>query len=140
MLPADSILPNKSQPCGTRETVAKSDKSAQWVETDSNDIGDSPALLQKMAKKPRAAQLERVRIVASQAGVTQNGVGSTKPANVFNPSCAPFEAHRAILESRSVDRVCNFALEELGRINTNFDPAWMSGKIISCTVSSFSNY
>jgi len=41
------------------------------------------------------------------------------------------EAHRALLASRSVDRVWNFALEELGRININFDPAWMSGKNIS---------
>jgi hypothetical protein len=38
------------------------------------------------------------------------------------------EAHRALQESRSVDRVWNFALEELGRMNINFNPAWMSGK------------
>ena len=38
------------------------------------------------------------------------------------------EAHRALGESKSVDRVWNFAFEELGRINVNFDPAWMSGK------------
>ena len=49
------------------------------------------------------------------------------------------EAHRALLESRSLDTVCNFALEELGRMTINFDPAWMSGKNISCTVSSISN-
>ena len=49
------------------------------------------------------------------------------------------EAHRALRESRTVDRVWNIALEELGRININFDSAWMSGKNISCTVSSFSN-
>jgi hypothetical protein len=49
------------------------------------------------------------------------------------------EAHCALRESRSIDRVWNFALEELGRINISFDPAWMSGKNISCTVSSFSN-
>ena len=50
------------------------------------------------------------------------------------------EAHHALRESRTVDRVWNIALEELGRMNINFDPAWMSGKNISCTVSSFSNY
>jgi hypothetical protein len=50
------------------------------------------------------------------------------------------EAHRALLESRSLDTVWNFALEELGRININFDPAWMSGKNIRCTVSGSSNY
>ena len=50
------------------------------------------------------------------------------------------EAHRALLESRSLDTVWNFALEELGRMNIKFDPAWMSGKNIRCTVSSFSNY
>ena len=49
------------------------------------------------------------------------------------------EAHRALRESSTVDRVWNIALEELGRININFDSAWMSGKNISCTVSSFSN-
>jgi len=49
------------------------------------------------------------------------------------------EAHRALRESRSVRRVWNFALEELGRININFDPAWMSGKKISYTVPSFSD-
>ena len=49
------------------------------------------------------------------------------------------EAHRALLESRSLDTGWNFALEELGRMNIKFDPAWMSGKNISCTVSSFSN-
>ena len=38
------------------------------------------------------------------------------------------EAHRALLESRSLDTGWNFALEELGRMNINFDPAWMSGK------------
>jgi len=38
------------------------------------------------------------------------------------------EAHRALQESRSVDRVWNFALEELGKMNINFNPAWMSGK------------
>ena len=50
------------------------------------------------------------------------------------------EAHRALRESRSVRRVWNFAIEELGRININFDPAWMSGKNIRCTVSGSSNY
>ena len=50
------------------------------------------------------------------------------------------EAHHALRESRTVDRVWNIALEELGRINISFDPAWMSGKNISCTVSSFSNH
>ena len=40
------------------------------------------------------------------------------------------EAHRALLESRSLDKVCNFALEELGRMDIKFDPAWMSGKNI----------
>ena len=56
-------------------------QKTQWEQPTGwrGDIGDSPALVQKMAKKPSAAQLERVRIVASQAGVTQNGVGSTKP-------------------------------------------------------------
>ena len=49
------------------------------------------------------------------------------------------EAHSALRESRSVDRVWNSALEELGRMNINFDPAWMSGKNIGCTVPSFSN-
>ena len=49
------------------------------------------------------------------------------------------EALCALRESRTVDRVWNIALEELGRININFDPAWMSGKNISCTVSSFLN-
>ena len=49
------------------------------------------------------------------------------------------EAHRALLESRSLDTGWNFALEELGRMNIKFDPAWMSGKNIRCTVSSFSN-
>jgi hypothetical protein len=44
------------------------------------------------------------------------------------------EAHRALLESRSLDTVCNFAFEELGRMNINFDPAWMSGKNIRCQV------
>ncbi len=38
------------------------------------------------------------------------------------------EAHRELRESKSADRVWNFALEELGRMNINFDPAWMSGK------------
>jgi hypothetical protein len=38
------------------------------------------------------------------------------------------EAHGALCESKSVDRAWNFAFEELGRININFDPAWMSGK------------
>ena len=50
------------------------------------------------------------------------------------------EAHHALRESRTVDRVWNIALEELGRMNINFDPAWMSGKNIRCTVPSFSNY
>ena len=40
------------------------------------------------------------------------------------------EAHHALRESRTVDRVWNIALEELGRININFDPAWMSGNNI----------
>ena len=43
-----------------------------------------------------------------------------------NEHCS--EAHRVLQESRSVDRVWNFALEELGRMNINFNPAWMSGK------------
>ena len=38
------------------------------------------------------------------------------------------EAHGALCGRKSVDRVWNFAFEELGRININFDPAWMSGK------------
>jgi len=38
------------------------------------------------------------------------------------------EAHGALCESKSADRAWNFAFEELGRININFDPAWMSGK------------
>ena len=50
------------------------------------------------------------------------------------------EAHRALIENRSLDTEYNFALEELGRMNVNFDPAWMSGKNIRCTVSSVSNY
>jgi hypothetical protein len=50
------------------------------------------------------------------------------------------DAHRALIESRSLDTEYNFALEELGRMNINFDPAWVSGKNIRCTVSSFSNY
>ncbi len=49
------------------------------------------------------------------------------------------EAHRALLESGSLD-TSNFVLEELGRMNINFDPAWMSGKNIRCTVFSFSSY
>jgi hypothetical protein len=40
------------------------------------------------------------------------------------------EAHRALLESRSLDTGWNFALEELGRMDIKFDPAWMSGKNI----------
>jgi hypothetical protein len=50
------------------------------------------------------------------------------------------EVHRALLERRSLDTVCNFALEELGRMSINFDPAWMSGKNIRDTVSSVSSY
>ena len=59
------------------------------------------------------------------------------------------QAHRALRESRSVDRVWNFALEELGRMNINFDPSWMSGKkqnsqnsqrISVGTVSAFENF
>jgi hypothetical protein len=50
------------------------------------------------------------------------------------------EAHRALLESRSLDTVWNFALEESGRMNINFDPAWISGENIRRTVSSSSNY
>jgi hypothetical protein len=38
------------------------------------------------------------------------------------------EAHVTLCGRKSVDRVWNFAFEELGRININFDPAWMSGK------------
>jgi hypothetical protein len=49
------------------------------------------------------------------------------------------EAHRALRESTSVDRVWRFALEELARMKINFDPAWISGKNVNCTVSSFSN-
>jgi hypothetical protein len=35
------------------------------------------------------------------------------------------EAHRAILESTSLDRVWKFALDELGRMKINFDPAYV---------------
>jgi hypothetical protein len=57
------------------------------------------------------------------------------------------EAHGALCESKSVDRAWKFAFEELGRININFDPAWMSGKKqfteftnMCCNISAFGNY
>jgi hypothetical protein len=97
-------------------------------------------------KKNRTSSVERVKnqdirpkaglhvTMGSQADHSGDIVSSGNDIKETHRS----EVHRALLESRSLDTGWNFALEELGRMNIKFDPAWMSGKNIRCTVSSFS--